>query len=49
MGVMTLQPISPIGDALLRRDADTKSLGQMICELELELIELKAKLGEDAK
>lgn len=49
MGVMTKQPISPLGDAPLRRDADTKSLGQMICELELELIELKAKLGEGTR
>ncbi len=48
MGVMTRLPINPLGDALLRRDADTRSLGQMLCELELEIIELKAKLGEDA-
>lgn len=49
MGVMIRQQISPLGDALLRRDADTKSLGQMICELELELIELMAKLEEDKR
>ncbi len=49
MGTLTRIAVNPLGDALAARKDDAKELGRMISDLELQLLELKAALEQEAE
>lgn len=47
MGTLTRVAVNPLGDALAARKRDEQELGTLVSELELQLLELKARLEQE--